>query len=100
MAPTIHTHTRHLINPCQPPARSDQRVYRQPLAPGAAPAPLTRGAGGGALRFADFCLDAPRARLVAVCEDHAAVGGGGGGQEAENYIAAIGARGLFFETAE
>jgi hypothetical protein len=69
-----------------PPGPSDQRVYVQDVAPGAAARALTpEGAG---LRFADYAWDAPRARLLAVCEDHSVAG-----EEASNYIAAIGGAG-------
>lgn len=44
----------------------DQRLYYQPV--GSEPQPLT--AGDSVLRFADFVLDAPRNRLIAVVEDH------------------------------
>jgi dipeptidyl aminopeptidase/acylaminoacyl peptidase len=44
---------------------ADQRLYR--LKPGEEPQPLT---AESKLRFSDFTLDAPRNRLVAVCEDH------------------------------
>lgn len=44
---------------------ADQRIWR--LAPSGKPRSLT---SEGKLRFADYVLDAPRNRLVAVCEDH------------------------------
>jgi dipeptidyl aminopeptidase/acylaminoacyl peptidase len=44
----------------------DRRLYS--VAPGARPQPLTANVGG--LRYADFVLDAPRNRLIAVVEDH------------------------------
>lgn len=44
---------------------ADQRIWR--LKPGSEPTPLTPE---GKLRFADCVLDAPRNRLIAVCEDH------------------------------
>jgi dipeptidyl aminopeptidase/acylaminoacyl peptidase len=44
---------------------ADQRLWR--LTQGMAPQPITRE---GKLRFADFVFDAPRNRLIAVCEDH------------------------------
>jgi dipeptidyl aminopeptidase/acylaminoacyl peptidase len=44
---------------------ADQRIWR--IAPGQTPEPLTPE---GKLRFADYVLDAPRNRLIAVCEDH------------------------------
>ena len=45
---------------------ADQRIWR--IQPGeVAPQPLT---AEGKLRFADFVHDAPRNRLIAVCEDH------------------------------
>ncbi len=45
---------------------ADQRIWR--LTPGEAPQPVTTE---GKQRFADFVHDAPRNRLIAVCEDHA-----------------------------
>lgn len=57
---------------------------RQDLASCSAPVRLTDPAAKQ--RFADYVLDAPRGRLIAVCEDHSAEG-----QEAVNSIAAIGA---------
>ncbi|HEX9115808.1 MAG TPA: S9 family peptidase [Anaerolineae bacterium] len=50
---------------------ADQRIYRQ--AAGTAPEPITPQAGGeesGVLRYADLVLDAPRARLICIREDH------------------------------
>ena len=44
---------------------ADQRLWR--LTPGKAPQPIT---AESKLRFADFVHDAPRNRLIAVCEDH------------------------------
>jgi dipeptidyl aminopeptidase/acylaminoacyl peptidase len=44
---------------------ADQRIWR--MKPGQPPQPLT---AEGKLRFADFVHDAPRNRLIAVCEDH------------------------------
>ena len=44
---------------------ADQRVYVQK--PELEPQPLTRE---GKLRYADFCLDRLRDRLICVCEDH------------------------------
>ena len=44
---------------------ADQRLWR--LKPGEAPQPIT---AESKLRFADFVHDAPRNRLIAVCEDH------------------------------
>ncbi|HEX5417362.1 MAG TPA: S9 family peptidase [Chloroflexota bacterium] len=46
---------------------ADQRVYRQD--PGAAPRPLTPAVD---LRYADYCYDPRRKRLLAVREDHRA----------------------------
>jgi dipeptidyl aminopeptidase/acylaminoacyl peptidase len=62
----------------------DQRVYRQD--PGAAPRPLTPEAP---LRFADYRLDARRARLVCVREDKRLVES----REDVNTIVAIGVNG-------
>ncbi len=44
---------------------ADQRLWR--LTPGTAPQPISPESK---LRFADFVHDAPRNRLIAVCEDH------------------------------
>jgi dipeptidyl aminopeptidase/acylaminoacyl peptidase len=44
---------------------ADQRIYR--LIPGEPPAPITPDNG---LRYADLMLDAPRDRIICVCEDH------------------------------
>ena len=49
----------------------DQRLYRQSLGDGTEPGepqPLTPA--GVPLRFADYVLDAPRNRLIAIVEDH------------------------------
>jgi hypothetical protein len=62
----------------------DQRVYVQDLAPGSPPVALT--AADSQQRFANYVLDKPRNRLLAVCEDHSK----GDDQEATNSIAAIG----------
>ena len=43
---------------------ADQRLYAQAV--GGAPVPLTADTGAD-LRFADYVLDAPRGRLIAVC---------------------------------
>lgn len=59
-------------------------MYVQDLQPGSEPVALT--AVDSKQRFADYILDEPRNRLVAVCEDHSA----GEDQEARNSIAAIG----------
>jgi hypothetical protein len=59
-------------------------VYVQDLAPGAKPVALT--AADSKQRFANYILDEPRNRLLAVCEDHSK----GDDQEASNSIAAIG----------
>jgi hypothetical protein len=72
-------------NPTHPPL-SDQRVYVQALAPGSPAQPLT--AEGSGQRFADYCWDGPRGRLVAVCEDHSEPS-----KEAVNFVAAIGGLG-------
>ncbi|KAI8473651.1 MAG: Alpha/Beta hydrolase protein [Monoraphidium minutum] len=61
---------------------SDQRVYVQPLAGGAPPALLT--AEGSGQRFADYCWDSTRNRLLAVCEDHS-----DSSKEAVNFLAAV-----------
>ncbi len=58
---------------------ADQRIWR--LTPGSSPQPLTPE---GRLRFADFVHDAPRNRLIAVCEDHT-----NGDDEPPNRIVAI-----------
>jgi len=62
----------------------DQRVYVQDLTPGSEPVALT--AADSKQRFANYALDEPRNRLLAVCEDHSK----GDDQEASNSIAAIG----------
>jgi dipeptidyl aminopeptidase/acylaminoacyl peptidase len=59
---------------------ADGRLYR--VQPGGAPTPVTHD---NAHRYADFVVDAARARLVTVREDHSA-----GGHYPENTIAAIG----------
>ena len=64
---------------------ADSRLYR--IEPGMQPAPVT--AEGNGQRYADFVVDAPRRRLVAVREDHSA-----GGHYPENTIAAIGFDGV------
>lgn len=61
----------------------DQRVYVQDLTPGSEPVALT--AADSKQRFANYALDEPRNRLLAVCEDHSK----GDDQEASNSIAAI-----------
>ena len=57
---------------------SDQRVYRQAFDAGTGsvgtPEPITPAVAGGGLRYADFCVDATRARLLCVREDHRASG--------------------------
>ena len=61
----------------------DQRVYR--AAPGQPPVPLTPAATpAGALRYADLIVDAARARLICVREDHRP-----SGREAINTLAAV-----------
>lgn len=63
---------------------SDQRVYLQPLLPqGSPPEPLTAECSGQ--RFADYCHDAARNRLLAVCEDHSDKEA----KEPTNFLAAI-----------
>jgi dipeptidyl aminopeptidase/acylaminoacyl peptidase len=64
---------------------ADNRVYHIPPN-GREAQPMS---GGGALRYADFVLDAPRARLVGVREDHAA-----GATYPVNTICALGFDGL------
>jgi dipeptidyl aminopeptidase/acylaminoacyl peptidase len=59
---------------------ADQRVYR--VADDAAPEPLTPDSGGR-LRFADFELDVGRGRVLAIREDHRAMG------EAVNTIVSV-----------
>jgi dipeptidyl aminopeptidase/acylaminoacyl peptidase len=64
----------------------DGRVYRQTLASDGSfglPEPITDESRPRALRFADFLLDAGRARLIAVCEDHRGDG------EASNSLVAL-----------
>jgi hypothetical protein len=56
----------------------------QDLTPGSKPVALT--AADSKQRFANYVLDEPRNRLLAVCEDHSK----GDDQEASNSIAAIG----------
>jgi dipeptidyl aminopeptidase/acylaminoacyl peptidase len=58
---------------------ADQRVYRTD-GPGSTPVPVTPP---GPRRYADFCLDAGRGRLLAVCEDH----GDGKGEPANRLVA-------------
>ncbi len=61
----------------------DQRVYR--VAPGQIPTPLTPApTPAGALRYADFIVDATRARLICAREDHRLAG-----REASNTLAAV-----------
>ncbi|MEX0611370.1 MAG: prolyl oligopeptidase family serine peptidase [Pirellulales bacterium] len=57
----------------------DQRIWR--MTPGETPQPVT---AEGRLRFADFVHDAPRNRLIAVCEDHTS-----GDDEPANRIVAV-----------
>jgi hypothetical protein len=59
-------------------------VYVQELSPDSKPVALT--AADSKQRFANYALDEPRSRLLAVCEDHSK----GDDQEATNSIAAIG----------
>ncbi|HXN91551.1 MAG TPA: prolyl oligopeptidase family serine peptidase [Candidatus Sulfotelmatobacter sp.] len=61
----------------------DQRLYRQDR--GAAPRPITPDAD---IRHADMLVDGPRARVIAVREDHTA-----GASEAVNTLVSIEARG-------
>jgi hypothetical protein len=65
-------------------AGRDQCVYVQDLSSGSQPVALT--AADSKQRFANYELDGPRKRLLAVCEDHSK----GDDQEATNSIAAIG----------
>lgn len=71
---------------------SNQRVYRQAFdaSTGAAgPAlPITPEVAGGALRYADFCVDHTRQRLLCVREDHRGAG------EARNTLVALPMEGL------
>jgi dipeptidyl aminopeptidase/acylaminoacyl peptidase len=60
----------------------DQRVYR--MAQGGEPMPITPPVPDRGDRYADFALDRPRQRLVAVREDHTA-----GGHEPESTLVAI-----------
>ena len=70
---------------------SSQRLFVQSLAAASdsAPRPLTPALEGPLLRFADFCLDAARNRLLCVMEDHRLVGAEGGAKEPTNVIAAV-----------
>ncbi len=58
---------------------ADQRIWQ--IAPGQEPQPITPE---GKLRFSDFIFDAPRNRLISVCEDHSR-----SNHEPENRIVAI-----------
>lgn len=58
---------------------ADRRLYVQEA--GGAPRALT---GEGDIRYADFVMDAARARLITVCEDHR-----GQGRYPKNFIAAV-----------
>ena len=58
---------------------ADQMLYRQSK-PGGAPEQLTKEAN---LRFADGTHDAPRKRIISVCEDHRPQ------KEAKNYLVSI-----------
>ncbi|KAF6265687.1 Alpha/Beta hydrolase protein [Scenedesmus sp. NREL 46B-D3] len=62
---------------------ADQLMYVQDLSPGSRPVALT--AADAKQRFANYVLDEPRNRLLAVCEDH----NKGDDHEATNSIAAI-----------
>lgn len=59
---------------------ADQRLYRQRA--GEAPQPITPDNG---LRYADMVLDAPRNRIICVCEDHRQPAG----TEAENLLVSV-----------
>ncbi len=62
--------------------QDDQRIYALDLAsPQPLPKPVTPDME---YRFADFCFDSRRRRLICVCEDHS-----NSGREPENFIAAI-----------
>ncbi|QDZ22143.1 dipeptidyl aminopeptidase [Chloropicon primus] len=62
-----------------------QRLYKQSLdAEESAPEPLTPGVEGSALRFADFCPDLGRNRVLCVVEDHR-----GSQKEPQNFLAAV-----------
>ena len=63
---------------------ASQRLFAQPLDGSAAPQPLTPDVEGAQLRFADFCLDEARGRLVCVMEDHR-----GGGKEPTNCLVGV-----------
>jgi len=64
---------------------ADQRVYRVAAeAPGATPRPPEPITPEGAMRYADFVVDARRERLICVREDHSAAG-----REATNTIVAL-----------
>ncbi|HEY7598953.1 MAG TPA: hypothetical protein VH741_03420, partial [Candidatus Limnocylindrales bacterium] len=65
---------------------ADGRIYAQRV--GEAPAPITRE---GSLRYADLVVDAARARLLCVREDHETLGTGsdGRGPEARNELVAV-----------
>ncbi|MFM7577329.1 MAG: S9 family peptidase, partial [Microcystaceae cyanobacterium] len=58
---------------------ADQQIYRQ--RPGQDPQILTQEPHK---RYADFCLDDTRNRLIVVCEDHEVTG-----QEPQNYLATV-----------
>ncbi|HEX3601072.1 MAG TPA: hypothetical protein VHU84_13060, partial [Lacipirellulaceae bacterium] len=70
---TVHNGTIYFSN------YADQRLWR--VSPGQQPEPITPV---GKLRFADFVVDAPRNRLVSVCEDHTK-----GNHEVANRVVAV-----------
>jgi dipeptidyl aminopeptidase/acylaminoacyl peptidase len=74
---------------------ADQRLYRMSVPQAGAANPETPGEGrpepitpAGHLRYADAVVDAPRGRLICVCEDHARRG-----REPENALVAVAAAG-------
>lgn len=64
------------------PNFADQRLYRQSI--GALPEAITADAGASGLRYADADVDATRARLICIREDHT-----NADREAVNTIAAV-----------
>ena len=66
---------------------ADQRLYRQES--GAAPVAISsEPAGPRGMRYADGVIDAPRERMIWVCEDHMA-----GGREPENTLVEVAVEG-------
>lgn len=66
-------------------AHRSQRVHAQDISASEPGKPHALTAADSQQRFADYVLDAPRKRLIAVCEDHSQEG-----KEATNTLAAIG----------